>query len=219
MKKLVLLSLLATLALAQNPRVYSALGDVIYDNVSKIEKLKQIAEFSILESKIDEYVEDVRNAKKDGFSIESKDKNINKGEYLGKLRELSKSNDFFVIEVKNYFVESIKTQDNRLFTAIINSGLIDTKAHKQEIVNYYLKHSSDLDASEVIQGFLDEDVAIKKRTKTSKEIKKHIEASNIKRIRQRDKRLEEAVKKSLEDELIQKKKVIRENQERELSGN
>lgn len=216
MKKLVLLSLLATLALAQNPRVYSALGDIIYDNISKIEKLKQTAEFSVLESKIDKYIEDVQNTKKDGFSIESNDKNINKGEYLSKLRELSKSNDFFVREVKNYFVESIKTQDNRLFIATVNSGLIDTKAHKQEIVNYYLKHSGDIDASGVIQGFLNENVAIKKRTKKRKT---HIEVNNIKRIRQRDKRLEEAVRKSLEDELIQKKKVIRADQERELSGN
>ncbi|MCF6310201.1 MAG: hypothetical protein L3J19_07010 [Sulfurimonas sp.] len=215
MKKLIFLSLLATLALAQNPRVYSALGDVMYDNVEKIEKLKNIAEFSILQSKIDKYVEDVRNTKKDGFSIESK--NIDKSEYLTKLRKLSKTNDFFVRDVKKYFIESIEIQDNRLFTATVNSGLLDTKAHKQEIINYYLKHSDDLDASGVIQSFLDENSAIKKRTKANKDINKNIEISKIKRIRQRDKRLEEAVRKSLEEELIQKKNKIRQYQKKELS--
>lgn len=217
MKKLIFLSLLTTLALAQNPRVYSALGDVMYDNVEKIEKLKNIAEFSIAESKIDKYVEDVKNTKKDGFSIESKDKNINKSEYLSKLRELSKTNDFFVRDVKKYFIKSIEIQDNRLFTATVNSGLLDTKAHKQEIINYYLKHSNDLDASGAIQSFLNEDKAIKKRSKARKDINKNIEASKIKRIRQRDKRLEEAVRKSLEEELIQKKNKIRQYQKKELS--
>ena len=36
MKKIVLLCLLATFLLAQNPKIYSALGDVIYNNVDKI---------------------------------------------------------------------------------------------------------------------------------------------------------------------------------------
>jgi len=61
MIKIILLSLLSTLLIAQNPNIYSALGDVIYDNVEKIEKLKKekvqikskISEINNLKAEID----------------------------------------------------------------------------------------------------------------------------------------------------------------------
>ena len=53
MIKLLILSLLATFLMAQNPKVYSALGDVIYDNLENIERLKDIPAFSQFEKKID----------------------------------------------------------------------------------------------------------------------------------------------------------------------
>lgn len=42
---------LATLVFAQNPIAFAALGDVIYDNVDKIEKLKTIDEYKIYNTK------------------------------------------------------------------------------------------------------------------------------------------------------------------------
>ena len=218
MKKLVILFLLATLIFAQNPNVYSALGDVIYNNVDAIEKLKYIPEFSASKEKIEKYIEDVQNTKQDGFSIESGNKNINKGEYLSKLRELSKRNDFFIRDVKGSFQKAIQTKNNALFSAIVDSGLIDVNLYKQDILNYYSKHSEDLNVSGVMQGVLSEDKALKKRVKAYKEIQKNIQKDKVKRIRERDMIKQEMIKKSLEDEVMQKKKKIRENQQKELSG-
>ena len=221
MKKLVILFLLATLIFAQNPNVYSALGDVIYNNVDAIEKLKHIPEFSASKEKIEKYIEDVHNIKKDGFAIESGDKSLDKDEYLNKLRELSKINDSFVRDVKTSFKESITSENNELFLATVNSGLIDTNFCKQDILEYYLNHSDDINASAVIQELLDEEAVVKKRITESRQKSRNtiekIQADKIKRIRQRDKFRQEAIKKSLEEEVIKKKKEILENQKKELS--
>ncbi|SFV51246.1 hypothetical protein MNB_SM-7-888 [hydrothermal vent metagenome] len=63
--------LLSTLLFAQNPIVYAALGDVIYNNVDNIEKLKNIDEYKIYDEKIDKYVADVKKAKEEGFAVEN----------------------------------------------------------------------------------------------------------------------------------------------------
>ena len=50
MKITIILSLLATFLMAENPKVYSALGDVIYDNVDNITKLQSIDSYKIHDS-------------------------------------------------------------------------------------------------------------------------------------------------------------------------
>lgn len=218
MKKLVVLSLLATLLFAQNPRVYSALGDAVYDNVANIEKLKYLPEFSAEKEKIEEYVKDVNETKKDGFAIESKNESINKSKYLDSLRELSKMNDDFKRAVRENFKLSIQNENSELFSKIINSGLIDIKSYKQDIKTYYSKHSDEIDPSGVIQDILDEDASLKTQSK-AKLTDKDIQEKNIKRIRERDKIQQEAIQKSLEEEVSKKKQDIREYQKKELLGN
>jgi hypothetical protein len=218
MKKLVILSLLTTLLFAQNPRVYSALGDVVYDNVQSIEKLKYISEFSTEKEKIEEYVKDVNETKKDGFAVESKNESINKSSYLDKLRELSKMNDYFKRAVRENFKSSIQNENSELFSKIVNSGLIDINSYKQDIKTYYSKHSDEIDPSGVIQNILDEDASLKIQSK-AKLIDKNIQEDNIKRIRAKDKIQQEAIQKSLEKEVNKKKQEIREYQKKELLGN
>lgn len=216
MKKIVILSLLATLIFAQNPRIYSVLGDVLYDNVNSIEKLKYLSTFSDQKEEIDKYVKDVNKAKKDGFAIESGDESINKEIYLGKLRELSKINDSFKRAVKEKFKLSIQNENSKLFSEIINSGLIDTNNYKQEIKAYYMNHSDEIDPSGVIQTLLDEDATLKKES-DAKLTNKDIQQDKIKRIREKDKAQQEAIKKSLEEEVSKKKQNIRKIQKKELS--
>ena len=104
---------------------------------------------------------------------------------------------------------------------MIDYGLLDTAEYKEEILDYYSKHSQEMEPSEIIKTFLNEkkekQKIIQERIKVIKTSKKDIEAARIKRIRQRDKEKEEAVIKLLDEEVTQKKKDIRENQKKELS--
>ncbi|WP_373004630.1 hypothetical protein [Sulfurimonas sp.] len=220
MIKLVTLALLATFLMAQNPKVYSALGDVIYDNVENIEKLKDISEFSQFEKKIDSYVKEVYKAKDIGYAIEAGDKNIDKKKYLETIRELSKTNDFFHRTTVSSYKSSIINQDNILFSKTINSGLIDTKKYKAEILEYYFAHCPEMNASGVIQKYLDEDEMLEQKQNLSRKpalSKKQIQEAKIKRIREKDKAKQESIQKTLEEELIKKKSDIRKEQVEELT--
>lgn len=220
MKKIIILLLLSTLLLAQNPKVYSALGDAIYDNAEKIEKLKKIEKFSSFHEKIDSYVIAVAKAKNDGFAIERGSKDIDKKAYLEKLRELAKTNDFFLRSVNSSFEYSISSEDNLLFSQMVNSALIDTEKNKSTIINYYLEHSEEINATGVIQKYLDEDKALQKERENRRKLRvtaKELEKAKIKRIRKNDKEKQEALQKSLEAEVLRKKTAIRKNQIKELA--
>jgi hypothetical protein len=202
-KRLILL-LLATF-LSANPKIYSALGNVVYDNVQKIEELKNIPEFKEYESQISNYVESVYIAKEIGMGIEMGTKEIDKKEYLNMLRELSKTNDMFFSHVQNIYKDSIETKNILLWNKIINSGLLDTQKHKYEILEFYFAHSEDIDEGGVVKEFLDEDKRLKaKSTKKSSSIiiKKEAQEEKIKRIREKDKTKQEAIQKTLEKEII-----------------
>ncbi|MCK9492703.1 MAG: hypothetical protein M0Q24_11535 [Sulfurimonas sp.] len=214
MIKTLLLLLLATL-LCANPKIYSALGDVIYDNVQMIEELKKISEFREYESKIDEYVKRVYTAKEMGFSIEIGTQEIDKKEYLKTLRELSKINDMFFRQAQGMYTNSIEQKNTLLWSNIINSGLIDIQKYKDEILEFYFAHSEDIEEEGVIQKFLDEDEKLKEKNTKKKNtllIKKERQEDKIKRIREKDKLKQEAIQKTLEDELIKKKTEIRNKQ-------
>ena len=218
MKQIILILIFSIILLAKTPDVYSALGDVIYNNVKNIENLKKISSFKKYENKINNYALRVKGLKKMGFSIESGDIKIDKLVYLQKLRELSKINDFFIISVTNSFKASIKKQDNKLFFEVINSGLLDIKRYKPQIKEYYLSHSNDVNITGVIQKYIEIDLPKKKKTKSKALTKKEKQAAKIKRIREKDRLKQEAIKKSLEDETKRKKIKIREEQKRELKN-
>jgi len=200
------------------PNVYSALGDVIYGNIDSIVKLQELDAFKSFSEKINNYSKSVEKSKAIGFDIESGDKYIDKATYLEKLRTLSKENDYFVRSVKSAYQSSIERQDSKLFLETVNSGLVDTDKNRDQIVEYYLKHSQDINASGVIQKYLDEDAQLKKKKKSydyAKAKRLHDEAK-IRRIREEDKKKQAELEKELTEEVKQKKIEIRENQKKEL---
>jgi hypothetical protein len=218
MKKLLLLFTLITLSFAQNPDVYTALGDKIYDNIEKIKKLKKIPEFIHDKKKIDNYIEDVKKAKKDGHAVRLEKNSANKEKYLQRLRELSLTNDSFVKKIEDNFKISIKNENNKLFLLTVNSELLDTDKYNQEIINYYKKHSKDLKVSGVMESILNKNKqkSIKEQVKANKISNKNIQKAKIKRIKKMDKIKEKELEEELEKELLQKKKDIAENQKKEL---
>ena len=221
MKKIVtILTLLSTLIFAElNPKVYAALGDVIYNNIPKIEKLKEIKIYENQVAEIDLYAKQVAELKEEGFAIERGDKSIDKKVYLNKLRELSKLNDHYVRSAKTNFRNAVKTEDNDTFEKIINTGLIDTQRNKDKIINYYFAHQEDVNASGVIQGYLDEDAKLRAQREAKRKYyktKKQLEEEKIKRIRKRDQEEQAKLEKRLEEEVIKKKEEIIKEQKSEL---
>ncbi|WP_428738346.1 hypothetical protein [Sulfurimonas sp.] len=219
MKKLILsFILLSSLLFAKNPSVYAALGDVIYNNVDGIENLQNIDQFSVFKQKIQDYVAKVKTTKEQGFEIES-GKTENKKEYLNSLRDLSKENDFFVRTANKFYNSSLRYENSTLFTQMVNSGLVDTKDKKQEIIDYYFAHTEDINTTGVIQEFLDEDAALKAQKEAelkNRKSKKERDLERIKQIREKDQQEQEALENKLQKELEEKKKQLRKEQKIEL---
>ena len=220
MKKLVILSLLTISLFALNPKVYTSLGDTIYNNVNKIDNLQNIPEYAPYEKAIQKYVLEVFISKKNGFTIENGDENISASSYLQKLRSLNKQQDTLLRSVKNNFDISIKNENNELFTALVNSGLIDIKEYKHTIMKYYFNHIELINPEGVIQTFLDNNAKLRAQAKRRKlawiKHQKALEVKKIKRLRKADKEKQEKIENQLEMELKAKKKKIFQEQHREL---
>ena len=212
--------LLSTLLFAQNPIAYAALGDVIYDNVDKIENLKNIDEYQIYDEKIDTYVENVKEAKEEGFALENGSDSVTKQAYLNKLRALAKTNDFFVRSVASSYDAAKKQEDSRRFSQLINSSLLDVSERKKEIVDYYFAHAQDMNTTGLIQSYLDADAKLRAKKEAQQKrykSKKEREAERIRQIRENDRRTKEKLENKLQKELKEKKLEIREYQKEELN--
>ena len=218
MKQFIILAFLATLLFAKNPAPFAAIGDDIYSNVDLIENLVNIQAYPSDKYEIQNYVTDVEYAKKDGFAIEAKDKDANLLEYLKNLRELEKTYKIFLKKVYASFFHSMKSENSVLFSGIINSGLIDTQAHKDKIMAYYMKHQEEVVTEGVIQGYLDSDAKLMSNLNKNKALtKEQRDAARVKRLRAKDKAEQDAREKSLSDEVVQKKIDIRKHQKKELT--
>jgi len=216
MKKILIISLLATLLLANNPRIYSVIGDDVYDNVKAIENLMLLSQYQFEQNKIDKYIYDVKISKQNGFNIESGNKEVSPKEYLNKLRELSKLNAYFIRNIYATFELSVKKENSQLFSEMLNSNLLDTANREKEIMNYYIKHQDEVKINPIIQSLLDKNAALEKRRDAWALRDKRKELARVKRIRDKDKSEQDKMDKSLSEEVIQKKKDIRSHQKKEL---
>ncbi len=204
---------------AQNPKAFSTLGDIIYNNVDKIQKLENIDDYKVYKKKIKEYVADVKKLKKDGFALDE-GVNTNKMQYLNKLRKLSQTNDFLVRSAKRNLDLAIENENSKLFSQLINTGLIDEKKSKNKIIDYYFSHSDEVNATGLIQKYLDNDKNLRRKKEYKKSLlnrKKLRELEKIRRIRKNDKLQQEKLEQQLNQEVQKKKLEIRQEQKKELS--
>lgn len=212
MKTLFIIALLSIHLMAQNPSIFSSLGDTIYDNSTHIEKLKNIDTYSAYSSKIDDYMRDVKDSKQYGFNVKNES---DKKSYLNKLRELSFTNDFFIKSIESSFKKSLKKQSSKLFLESVNSNLLDVHKYKSEIMSYYNQHKSEINPQGTIQNLIDEDKKTQKK-ELRKKSDKLLEEERIARIRKSDKLNEEEIQHSLEEDVLKKKILINEEKNREL---
>ncbi len=217
MIKILILCVITTLLLAQNPKTYSSLGDVLYENSFNIEKLKEIDIYVQYGEKIEGYLNDIKSLKELGFEVDKADSSDEKKRYLNRLRELSKINDFFVKSVNSHFFASIKSSNSKLFLQMVNSKMLDTEKYRSEILKYYNLHSDEITPFDIMQNFLPTDKEIQNKVPVKKSDKKRQE-EKISRIRESDRIHQEAMEQSLEEEVAKKKSAINDEKMKQLSN-
>lgn len=221
MYKLLIIALLTTFLNAQNanPKPYSSLGNVLYNNYEKIGQMTKVDTFKIYSKDINDYIADIIVTKQMGFSLELGADGVNRRDYLDTLRELSKRNDALLRTIESGYRNSIKNEDSQTFLQIVNNELIDIQKNKHEIISYYIDHSEDINSTGILNELIKNNDKIRadreaqrKRYKT----KKMLEEERIKRIRLDDKAAKEKLEERLEKDLKRKKLEIRNNQKQEL---
>jgi hypothetical protein len=209
------------LLFANNPTVFSALGDVIYNNAPKIEKLKNVQGFKKYSFKINNYLDEVERAKQDGFALEKHHNNELRRNYLNELRALAKVNDFFNRMAYNVYDKAKEENNTTVFLSILDTGLINVEAHKKEIVEYYFMHRDDINSTgTVIEKLLNEDEKLREKKENEfkrKKSKKAKELERIRYLREKDKMQQERLQERLNKELKEKQEQIQEEQKEELS--
>lgn len=216
MKTFLILCILVFSLFGNTPKIYTSLGDAIYNNLINIQSLSKLKEYDSYREKIDTYTSDVNKAKELGFEIALGEKSELKLDYLKNIRKLAKVNEYFLRSVNTNFKKALKTHDNNLFIALVNSKMLNTAKYKKEILRYYKQNKDALSSVGIIQKYLNEEKTNKKKRKKYTKTKKQGELDRIKRIRKNDKLNQEAFERNLDKELEEKKKKIRETQEREL---
>ena len=218
-KLFILLFTFTTLLFSANPKAYATLGNKIYDNVQNIKKLTTIGDYYLYKDEINSYLLKVNTAKQLGFSLDENSAPKVRKKYLQTLRQLSKDNDYYTRMAQTSLETSIENGDSLLFSKIINSGLIDTKANKKRILDYYFAHVNDVNASGVIQSYLDQDEALKRKhdaMQRKRLSKKMREEQKIKRLREQDKARQTALENRLDRAVQKRKREIRKEQKEEL---
>jgi len=199
------------------PFAYAALGNIIYENAPKIEKLKDIEAYKIFSEKIEKYIKRTEDVMKEGFLLNELSSEDQRKSYLEKLRELAVTNDFFVRSVDDKFNLALESENTELFSQLLDSGLVDVKKYKKAILEYYYKHKDSIEPEGVIKSLLQEKKVQKSIQKRVYKSKRALDLERIREIRERDRREQERLEKQLQEELERKKMQIREYQKKELS--
>lgn len=212
MKRFLLLLTFTLSLFAQNPNSFSALGDVIYNDIAKFEKLKSMPSMKAYQQNIENYITAAKQTKKMGFDVDAKEEGVNAKEYLKALRELSAKHDAIIVTSRKRFSEAMNDEDSETINLMLTYGVIDPENYKTELIAYYDENGEDQNLSAVKALYEAHLKSIKKDdnvTKMSDEQRETIEnEARIKRIRARMKAKEDSLEKSVKDEQDREKKKV-----------
>lgn len=191
-----------------SPKIYSRLGDEIYESVKNIKKLQQISRANDLEVRMKRYLNGVQDAKKLAYKIESMNKIELAPEYLNRLRELYKEKEYFRKIAKYKLTESIQQDNKYKFISLINNGFIDANSYKSNIIVYYKRYGEEIISSKKVQDIVDQyNKSLRKKTYKKKSVKTK-KKERIDRYRRLSKAKKEDFVNKLESELrIEKEKI------------
>ncbi|MDA3945200.1 MAG: hypothetical protein PF439_00775 [Helicobacteraceae bacterium] len=220
MKKYLLLLTLSLSLFGQNPQSFAALGDVIYNDIDKFEKLKEMPTMQEFRTAIDSYITSAKETKKMGFAIDAKDTSVNGKLYLNALRKLSTEHDAIIGNSRTRFKEAIEDEDGETIIGMVNYGVINTDNYQDELIHYYEEFNEDQNLSS-LKGMYTKYISSLKKddnstavTAAQKEILEN--KASIERMRAKDKAKSDALESSVKEEKDREKKKVLNEQKREL---
>jgi hypothetical protein len=218
MKKLLLALFISVSVYAQNPVIFAALGDVIYNDVDKFGKLGDLAAMRDFKPAIDDYISSANRSKKIGFAVDSNDGTGDAKAYLKELRSLSAKHDAIVLNARKRFAEAIQEQDSETMTGMIKIGIVDPKDYKNQLIQYYEDYSEDQNLS-VIEP-LYKDYKYKLACEENASRSANAEAAQneevVNRMRASDKASKEALTRSVKEECEREKLNVMQEQKKAL---
>ena len=185
---------------ASNPKTFATLGDTIYDNAKKIEKLKKFKEYQPFVEKIDSYVKDVNKTKKLGFELQSEMKNETAHKYLEQLRKLSRTNDFFIRSTDAVFKKALQSNDYELLMELLDTGLVDVRRYKERLLEFYEENKGRFVPYGTLEQLIKEEKE-RKKSQTKEELQHRREHERVRHLREDDKKHQEELQKKLEMEI------------------
>ena len=212
MKHFLLLLTFALSLFAQNPNSFAALGDVIYDDIEKFEKLKAMPSMKEYAQNIESYITTAKQTKKMGFSVDAKEEGVKAKDYLKALRELSLKHDAIIVTSRKRFDEAMTDEDSETVNLMLTYGVIDPENYKTELIAYYEEFGEDHNLSAVTPLYEEHLKSIKKEdnvTKMSDAQREAIEnEARLIRLRARMKAKEESLEKSVKEEQEREKQKV-----------
>ena len=226
MKKYLLLFTLSLSLFAQNPKSFAALGDVIYNDVSKFENLKEMPSMQEYRTAIDAYIVSANETKKMGFAIDienakdNKDAAVDGKEYLKALRNLSTEHDVIIDNSRARFKEAITDEDSETINGMIDYGVIEIEDYKDELIHYYEEFGEDQNLSSLETMYAEHINGLNKDTNATALSNAQREAreneARIKRMRAQDKAKTDALEKLVEEEKEREKQKVLNEHKKEL---
>jgi len=220
MKKYLLLLTMSLSLFAQTPKSFAALGDVIYNDVEKFEKLKEMASMQEFAADIDSYITSANTTKKMGFAIDKEGASGDGEAYLKALRSLSKEHDAIVVNSRKRFKEAIIDEDSETINGMVTIGVIDPVDYKTELLHYYEEFNEDQNLSSLTPFYnkyvntLKKDVNKAPLNAAQREAREN-EAS-VKRMRAKQQAEADALERSVKEEKEREKKEVLDKQKKEL---
>jgi len=219
MKKYLLLLTFTLTLFAQNPKSFSALGDVIYDDVDKFKNLKSLASMQDSQASIDAYIASAETAKQMGFAVDAKEKSVDGKSYLSVLRKLSIERDAIVLSSRDRFKEAMSDEDGLTINGMVGFGVINAENYKTELIRYYETFAEDQNLSNIEPLYLRHLATFKKDNNTSlsqEEVEARENEARILRMRAKSKAKEDALARSVEEQQKRDKKNVLNEQKKAL---
>lgn len=221
MLKWFLIAGIAVLGLAENPKIYSGLGDMIYDNMESMSRLSDIKAMAKYNESIDAYLEKCQEVRKNGFDLEkNKPTPVETKAYLNSLRSLEKEHAYYLRMTNAALLQAIHNNDYETYSELIKSGLIDIEKNSDNIIGFYLQNRNENNSLVEVEDFMKYQEELKKRENQEaarrQSLYRRYRQQRINQIHKRQAQKKAAITKSIEDERERTKLDVYKKQEEEL---
>jgi len=218
MKKYLFSLIFSVVLYAENPVSFSALGDVVYNDIAKFEQLKALASMRDYIPLIDRYIEAAEKSKTMGFAVDTKKPSVTAKAYLDELRTLSTEHDTIVSGARERFEEAIQDEDGETVSAMITIGIIDPQVYSTQLIQYYEEFSEEQNLTVIEPLYRDYEHTLTVDQNRSKSDNTEISSKEalLKRMRATEKARSEALERSVSEEREREKQKVMNEQKKEL---